>query len=323
MNKKDIHHSKVNPVDIDKVTSLGDLIKEYESSGVFGPGRIAKAVDIYSAMIEQGATIFLGVAGALVPGGMRKILTDMIRNDMVDVIVSTGANVTHDIIEAVGGKHIKNVTYKSDRELREKSIDRIYDAFVGDDSFGKLEDHIQPIYQEIWEKYKDENNTLAITTNDLLAEIGERLTDNASFVKAAFDKKVPIFVPALSDSVLGLQLWLFSQMHKTLIDSMGDLGKIQSIARDAEKAGVLFLGGGVPKNYIFQSRLMSPKTFEYAIQITMDRVETGGLSGASLSEAISWGKVGSESRMVNVVSDVTIALPLIYAGTLAKVKRRD
>jgi len=313
--------SRVNPIDMNNISSIDELIDEFDKSGVFGPGRIAKAVNIYSKMLNEGAKVFLGVAGALVPGGMRKILTDMIRNDMVHVIVSTGANITHDIIEAVGGEHIKDVPYKSDAELREKSIDRIYDAFVGDDSFMKLEDHIQPIFREIWDTHKKTNNTLAISTNELLFEIGRRLEDPKSFLRAAFEKNIPIFVPALSDCVVGLQLWLFSQMNRVLIDAMDDLGKIQSIARDADKAGVLFLGGGVPKNYIFQSRLMSPKSFDYAIQITMDRVETGGLSGASLSEAISWGKVGHQSKMVNVVSDITIALPLIYAGTLARFKR--
>ena len=308
MNPKQNHPSRVNPIDIDDLSSINEIIEQFDQAGVFGPGRIAKAVNIYSNMLKEKATVFLGVAGALVPGGMRKILTNMIKNEMVHVIVSTG------------GQHVKNIPYESDAELRNKSIDRIYDAFVADDSFGKLEDKIQPIYQEIWEEFKDENKTLAISTSDLLFQIGKRLDDSNSFVRAAYEKNVPIFIPALSDSVLGLQLWLFSQMNHTLIDSMGDLGKIQSIARDADKAGVLFLGGGVPKNYIFQSRLMSPKTFDYAIQITMDRVETGGLSGASLNEAISWGKVGSHSRMVNVVSDITIALPLIYAGTLAKLK---
>ncbi|MCE7742332.1 MAG: deoxyhypusine synthase family protein, partial [Candidatus Heimdallarchaeota archaeon] len=152
MNPKKKQPSKVNPVDMEDISSINELIEQFEQSGVFGPGRIAKAVNIYSSMVNEGAKVFLGLAGALVPGGMRKILTDMIRNDMVDVIVSTGANITHDIIEAFGGEHLKNVSYQSDKELRDKSIDRIYDAFVADDSFGKLEDHIQPIFKEIWEK---------------------------------------------------------------------------------------------------------------------------------------------------------------------------
>ncbi len=321
MKDKNSQYPSVDPIDIDENLTINSLIEEFKKSGVFGPGRISQAVDIYKKMLESDATVFLGIAGALVPGGMRKILTDMIRKDMVHVIVSTGANVTHDIIEAVGGKHLRQVPYKSDGELREKSIDRIYDAFVGDDSFMKLEDKIQPIYKEIWEERKDkETNTLAISTYELMEEIGKRLDDENSFVQAAFEKKVPIFVPAISDSILGLQLWMFSQMNRTLIDDMADLGKIQQLAWDSEHAGAFFLGGGVPKNYIFQSRLMSPKTFDYAIQITMDRVETGGLSGASLEEAISWGKVDSRSKMVTVVSDITIALPLIYAGTIAKLQ---
>ena len=318
MKPKKEKYPKVIPIDVDGNISITKLVEEFKSSGVFGPGRIAKAVDIYSSMIKEGSTIFLGLAGALVPGGMRKIITDMINKNMVHVIVSTGANVTHDIIEAVGGKHVRQVQYSSDQELREKAIDRIYDAFVSDESFMKLEDHIQPIYTRIFEEKKDENNVLAISTGDLMNEIGKQLDDPNSFVKAAFDKNIPILIPAFGDCILGLQLWMFSQFNRVLIDDMGDLGKIQKIANDSKKAGAFFLGGGVPKNYIFQSLLMSSKTFSSAIQITMDRVETGGLSGAELSEAVSWGKVDPESKMVTVISDVTIALPLIYAGALAR-----
>lgn len=322
MNHKD-KHPRINHINLDEDATINEIASEFKNSGVFGAGRIAKAIDIYSEMLEKKATVFLGIAGALVPGGMKKIITDMIRNDMVHVIVTTGANVTHDIIEAFGGEHIRQVPYSSDSELREKSIDRIYDAFVADESFMKLEDNIQPIYSEIYEKNKDSNNILAISTRQLMSLIGEKLDDPDSFVRAAYEKNVPIYVPAFGDSILGLQLWLFSQMKKIYIDDMGDLGEIQRSAWDSDLAGAFFLGGGVPKNYIFQSRLMSPKTFDYAIQITMDRVETGGLSGASLSEAISWGKVDQKSRMTTVVSDITIALPLIYSATLSRIKKSD
>ncbi|MHA1868647.1 MAG: deoxyhypusine synthase [Candidatus Heimdallarchaeaceae archaeon] len=311
--------SKVNHINCFAEQSVSELMEEFANSGVFGPGRIAEAIKIYTEMINDNATIFLGLAGALVPGGMRHIITDMIKKKMVHVIVTTGANVTHDLVESFGGEHVKGINYSSDEELRQKSIDRIYDAFVSDESFMNFEDHIQPILQNIYSKYKNENNQLILPTYQLMHYIGEKISDEHSFVRAAYENNVPIFIPAYGDSVLGLQTWLFSQMNKILIDDMGDLSKIQQIACDAEKAGTLFLGGGVPKNYIFQSRLMSPKTYDYAIQITMDRVETGGLSGASLDEAISWGKTSSKSKMVTVVADVTISLPLIFVGTLAKV----
>jgi len=320
MRKENNHKNVVKHIKIEEKQTIKELIDEFAASGVFGPGRIAKAVEIYTSMLREKATVFLGLAGALVPGGMRKIITDMIKNGMVDIIVSTGANVTHDIVEAAGGSHLKGLHYHSDAELREKSIDRIYDAFISDESFGKLEDFIQPIFEKIWNKHAIDN-TLVVSTNELLRLIGEHVKDKDSFVRAAYEHNVPIFVPALGDSILGLQLWLFSQLHKVLIDDMGDLTKIQQTAWDAEKAGAFFLGGGVPKNYIFQSRLMSPKTFDYAIQITMDRVETGGLSGASLEEAISWGKVSQKSKMITVVADVTIALPLIVGATLENIQK--
>lgn len=320
MKHKKSEHT-VSHIKVQEKQNINELVKEFEKSGVFGPGRVAEAVNIYYEMLKEKATVFLGLAGALVPGGMKQVIVDMIREDMVHVLVSTGANMTHDLVEAFGGKHVREIKYSTDKELRDKGIDRIYDAFIEDQSFMIFEDHIQPIFEDIWEEKKNEKGLLAISTSELLKEIGKRVESTNSIVRAAYEKDVPIFVPALSDSILGLQLWLFSQTHKVLIDDMGDLGHIQKIAWDVEKAGAFFLGGGVPKNYIFQSRLMSPKTFDYAIQITMDRVETGGLSGASLSEAISWGKVDQKSKMVTVVGDVTLVLPLIYGATLERIKQ--
>ncbi len=316
-------HPKIDPIKVTADQTISSLLEEFAKSGVFGPGRIARATSIYTQMVKDNATIFLGLAGALVPGGMRDLLVTMINNNLVDVIVTTGANVTHDLIEAFGGKHIRQVQYQSDSELREKSIDRIYDAFVADESFGILEDSIQPIFQEIYDTHKNNHNQLILSTHKLMELIGAKIADKDSFVKAAYDNNVPVFIPAFGDSITGLQMWLFSQMNTVLIDIMEDLTEIQRIARDADKAGTFFLGGGVPKNYIFQSRLMSPKSFNYAIQITMDRVETGGLSGASLEESISWGKTSSKSKMVNVVSDITIALPLIVSGTLHNLNKKN
>ncbi|MHA1955039.1 MAG: deoxyhypusine synthase family protein, partial [Candidatus Heimdallarchaeaceae archaeon] len=111
-------YPRVKPVDLKDDYSIENLIEEFQQSGVFGPGRVGKAVDIYAKMIKDKAVIFLGLAGALIPGGMRQILTEMIRKEMAHVIVSTGANITHDIIEAVGGKHLKQIPYMSDKELR-------------------------------------------------------------------------------------------------------------------------------------------------------------------------------------------------------------
>jgi deoxyhypusine synthase len=298
---------KIYPLEMRKGMSVEDLIKEYEK-GVFGAGKIAEAVNLYTDMLARNCRVFLGLAGALVPAGLGKVIADLVRDDMIHVIVSTGANITHDLIEAFGGSHIKEVS-GHDSELREKGIDRIYDAFIEDESFVVFEERIQKILQKM---------ECGITVSDFLREIGKNLESEDSIVRQAYLKNVPIFVPALTDSILGLHTFLYSQEHALQIDHLKDIEKIVGLT--TEKAGALFLGGGVPKNFIFQAMLLSPRSFEYALQITTDRPEYGGLSGATLEEAISWGKVSEDSRLCTVYCDATIAFPLIVAGVRDKIK---
>ncbi|MGD2072695.1 MAG: deoxyhypusine synthase [Candidatus Thorarchaeota archaeon] len=292
---------KIDPLSIKSGMTVEDLISEY-GKGVFGGGKIAEAVHIYSEMLEKNCTVFLGLAGALIPSGMGKIIAELIRDDMIQVIVSTGANVTHDLIEACGGCHLKGIQ-GMDPELHEKGIDRIYDAYVEDDSFILFEEKIQNILQKV---------DRALSVSDLMNHIGKHIQFPDSFLRQAYLNNVPIFVPAFTDSILGLQTFLYSQDHQILLDHLQDIEKILGLVSDT--AGAIFLGGGVPKNFIFQSMLMSPHTFAYALQITTDRPEYGGLSGATLDEAISWGKVSETSCLCTVYCDVTIAFPLIVAG---------
>ena len=154
---------KFPPVKSVKLTdnmSVNDLIIELSNSGVFGAGKLAKAVQIYSEMLKDKSKVFLGFSGAMVPSGMKKIVCDMINDDMIDVLVSTGANITHDLIEAFGGAHLRDIPYESDEELREKKIDRILDAFVEDTSFGLLETNIQKILADIFEKHSKDGQLI-------------------------------------------------------------------------------------------------------------------------------------------------------------------
>jgi deoxyhypusine synthase len=293
---------KIYPLKIEKGMSVSDIIKEY-GKGVFNAGKIAEAVSVYTRMLEEDCRVFLGLAGALVPAGLGKVVADLIRDDMVHVIVSTGANVTHDLIEAFGGSHLKEIQGE-DSALREKGIDRIYDAFIEDESFVLFEEKIQGILKGI---------EPVITVTDLLREIGQNLVYADSFVRQAYLRDVPIFVPAFTDSILGLHTFLYAQEHSLQLDHIKDIDKIVGLT--TVPSGALFLGGGVPKNFIFQASLLSSRPFAYAVQITTDRPEYGGLSGATLEEAISWGKVSDKSRLCTVYCDATIAFPLIVAGT--------
>lgn len=160
---------------------------------------------------------------------------------------------------------------------------------------------------------ESKDGQLILSPTELLDRIGKVIEDPDSIVAAAYRNNIPIFVPAISDSVLGLQIWLFTQFNRLVIDTTKDLGKIQDLFHDASANCALLLGGGVPKNYTLQSALMATKHYKYVVQISLDRVETGGLSGATLDEAISWGKVEPDAETISVTSEVTVVLPLIFS----------
>ena len=308
-------HKKINHIKIEPIMRVDELVDRMGKSGVFSAGRLAEAVDVYYDMIKNDATIFMGVGGALVPGGLRQVLVKTISKGLVDIIVTTGANVTHDLIESFGGHHLRGEPMTDDAKLRERGISRIYDTYVPQKAFELFEDRVQPLLAEI------SKVDARISSIKLLREMGLRLDDRNSFLRAAAKHNVPVFAPAISDSILGLQAWLYSQDHELIIDSLLDVREMVEIASNAKKPGAVLLGGGVPKNFVLQSMLLTPQAFEYAIQITMDRPEHGGLSGATLEEAKSWGKVSLDARFVEVIGDATVIFPLLITALLGRLNK--
>jgi len=293
------------PARITENMSVGELVDSF-SGCAFGAGRLYEAVDIYREMItDRDCTKFFGLAGAMVPAGMRHIVSDMIRDREIDILVSTGANLVHDIIESLGLHHYKGTDTADDVQLQRDSVNRIYDVFLPEHHFTDLEEKLQSIFKEIPDK-------LSIT--ELLSHIGKRLDDNNSILQSAYDMGVPVYCPAIQDSIIGLQAWLHKQTKPLHVDVFEDMRGLIDRCFDAKRAGVVIIGGGVPKNFILQSMLVTPRSFDYAIALTMDRPETGGLSGATLDEARSWGKIGENARSVTVYSDATITLPIIIAA---------
>ncbi|MGB9926881.1 MAG: deoxyhypusine synthase [Methanosarcina sp.] len=294
--------------------SVDDLVREY-SGCAFGAGRLAEAVDVYYEMLASEKTRkFFGLAGAMTPAGMRNIISDLIRDGYIDVLVTTGANMVHDTVEALGLHHYKGTACSNDIQLRQECIDRIYDVYLPDQHFTDLEEFLQKVYAGL----PEEN----VSIRQVLSEIGKNLEDDSSILKAAADMGVPVYCPALQDSVIGLQAWLYKEGNSLTVDAFADMHEFMEICFEAESAGAFLIGGGVPKNYILQSMLVTPKSFDYAIQLTMDRPETGGLSGATLDEAQSWGKVGENAKAVTVYADATITLPLIVAAVRTRLSKR-
>ncbi|MBP2146979.1 deoxyhypusine synthase [Methanofollis sp. W23] len=286
------------------------LVRAIGGAGAYNGGALAQAADIYEAMLrDEKATKFFGLAGAMVPAGMGGVVSDLIERGHIDILVSTGANLTHDTIEAIGCHHYHGTSVCDDIELRHEEINRIYDIFLPDEAFIRLEEFMQDCLSELPDK-------TTITISGLLRHIGEHLDHGILATAAKCD--VPVYCPAIQDSMLGMQFWFYNQMHHITVDAFGDMKDIIDRCYAAERAGAFLVGGGVPKNFIFQNKLITPTGFDYAVQLTGDRPDLGGLSGATLTEAQSWGKINEDAAAVTVYGDATINLPLIAAAVLER-----
>ncbi len=294
---------KVDQFNITKDTSILSLIKSFKNTG-FNAKRLALACEIYDEMIKDKDCIkFFGLAGALVPAGMQGIIYDFIKEDFIDILVTTGATLTHDLAEALGYHHLQGdieLDNIDDADLRKHEINRIYDVFMPNKVYEGIEDFISKLFIPNYE----------MSVSSFLRFLGEQIPSKYnSILRICAEKKIPIFCPAFTDSGLALQLGFHHQ--KINLNHFKDMLEMVNLAWDAKSAGICIVGGGVPKNFIMQSLQFCPNSATYAIQITMDRPEQGGLSGATLREAVSWGKVNQNAKHCTVIADATTILPIL------------
>jgi deoxyhypusine synthase len=261
----------------------------------------------------------------MIPGGMRRVIRDMVVMNLVDVIVSTGANIFHDIFESFGYRHYVGSEEGDDDALRRHRIVRVYDALMDDHEINQVIHLLSEIPKELEEK--------VISSRQYFEVLGSYIKDEESILKAAFERGIPIFVPALSDSSIGIGLTFLHVRKKAssdrlVIDQIQDNYEIAQLKRMAPITGAIYIGGGVPKNYIQQLGPVSELLFQeesghrYAFQITTDDPKWGGLSGCTFEEAKSWGKIEKESTYAAVYVDATVVLPLLVGAVLQKRKIR-
>jgi deoxyhypusine synthase len=323
------HHDPIGHAEARAGMTVGELASEYGNAGV-GAADLHEAVDIYAEMLDDDVTNFFGLAGAMVPTGMRAIVADLIRDGHVDALVTTGANLTHDAIEAIGGKHHhgeetpEGTTMRDhDEQLRDEEVDRIYNVYLPQEHFALFESHLR---ERVFPPLEAEGT---VSIQRLTAELGransevndeENIDEDAGIAAAAHEHDVPIYCPAIQDSVLGLQAWMYGQTSEFGLDAMADMDTITDQAFEADRSGAMVVGGGVPKNFVLQTMLVAPDAYDYAVQLTMDPPHTGGLSGATLDEARSWGKLKKAARNVSVYADATITLPLVVAAARERIQ---
>ena len=322
MEKKDLLKFPIRHLDLSNIDNLDQLLRGFEATS-FQSRNLAKSRIVLQNMLrDDKTTVFLGIAGAIVPGGLRKVIRDMIKNHMVDVLVSTGANLTHDLIESMGFHHYVGSAHVDDAVLEDFKIDRIYDTYVDNGEFEVTELNISKMASELEPR--------GYSSREFLYFLGSKIQDPGSILRAAYEEGVAVFCPALCDSAIGIALTHYyaqkdqnGQGPRFYVDQIRDNYEIAQIKLKSENTGAIYVGGGVPKNYIQQLEpLLDTMGFrdvdghKYAVQITTDDPKWGGLSGCTFEEAQSWGKITKDAQMATVYIDSTIGLPLIVGAFL-------
>ena len=319
MKREDYLQNPVKHIKIGGTLTVNQLVQQFQGSGSFGAGRLARACNIYERMLrDKDCTVFLSLSGAVVPAGMRAVVADLIRARLVDVVVCTGASMVHDAIEALNGHHYKGSWTADDRELFKYHIFRIYDVFVAEEAYVKLDYQLAEMYREIAADKRGES----LSSNEFAWELGKRLKDPNSILRAAYEENVPIFIPAVRDSEFGyIHLLHASQQNQKnvlKVDAFKDVPLLCQICERSPKNGMIVIGGGVPRNTVQSAATAAKKGMDYAVVITMDRPETGGLSGSTLRETVSWGKVKGEADKIMVIGDALVMFPLIVASVVER-----
>jgi len=292
---------------------LSKVSDEMRRSGVLGPGRFADAVEILTTIFRDDRyTNIMAIAGPMVPGGLRELVADLVSDRRVHALTMTGANVTHDLIEALGHRHQIGAEVSDDRKLKKRGLYRIYDLYVSQRAIEALERFTHKAVSKI-----EEEKRRNIAPWELLREIGKQLRDPASILQNASRRNVPIFCPGIHDSMFGINLWTFGQLKTLYVNPMQDFSKIVELTYESKKIGLIILGGGMPKHFALLANTFRGG-LDTAVQFTMDRPEPGGLSGAPLDEAISWGKIKPSGRVATVIGDAATLFPMACVAALEK-----
>lgn len=316
--KKEVKHIDITQLN---VTALVEAMKDT----AFQARNLARGCDIYEAMLrDPDCTVILCLAGSLISAGMKKIVVDLIQNNMIDAIVSTGANIVdQDFFEALGFKHYQGSPHLDDITLQELAIDRIYDTLIDEDHLRICDNTIAEIADSLPPR--------PYSSREFIVEMGRYLAQKNkacdSIVLAAYQKKLPIFCPAFSDCSAGFGLVMHQVKHPAQhvsIDSVKDFRELTEIKIASKESGLLMMGGGVPKNFaqdiVVAAELLGKEAplHKYAIQVTVADERDGGLSGSTLREACSWGKVSTVHEQM-IFAEATLAFPIIAANAYQKI----
>ncbi len=321
--KRSILSQPIQQVDFDRIRSVADLVEAYQHSSIQARN-VGVCADILVRMLQdrERPTIMLGLAGPLIAAGLRKVIRDLVHHNLVDVVVSTGAILYQDYYAARGEKHFRGTPFADDGRLRDLLINRIYDTYVDEEKFAKFDTAIA--------RFADTLEPRSYSSREFLLELSRTIEDPGSILVTARKRGVPVFCPALNDSSIGIGLTEHYYVSRKegrspiLIDSIRDNYELTQIVVKSKRTAAFYVAGGVPKNYINDSVVMSyifgrnTGGHKYAIQMTTDAPHWGGLSGSTLAEAQSWGKVNKRANFCMAFVEPSVSLPLICGYALQK-----
>jgi len=323
MDRKEILKTPVNQIDLERIQTIEQLMTAFQGSSIQSRN-LGVCARVWERMLldEERPTIILGLSGALIAAGLRKVLRDMIKYGLVDAIASTGAVMYQDFYQAVGGQHYVGTPDSDDGVLHELKIDRIYDTYVDEDLFEKTDKYIGQMLEENIEPGN-------YSSRQILEFLGGLTDDENSILSTAKKYGVPVFSPALNDSSIGIGLTVYyaktKGQERVTLDCIKDNHEILKIIAESKKTAAIYVGGGTPKNWVNDAVVMANYTYDrdidghsYAVQITTDAPHWGGLSGSTLEEAQSWGKVHTDATHRTVNVEASVALPLMVGYLIQK-----
>ncbi len=311
---------EVEDIRIDDAPSLDILIRRLEAAGGFSAKAVAEGVDVLTRMLrDPQMTLFLSFPADIVATGVRGVLATLVREGYVDAVVTTCGTLDHDLARSFRS-YYHGAWNLDDADLHRRHLYRLGNLVIPESHYGAIiEEKMQKILAALWRR-----GVRSLTTRDLAWAIGEAIPKRAgtsSILRAAFDHRVPIFVPGITDGAVGSQLWLFWQDHKELsIDLLRDEQHLSDIVYEAKRSGAILLGGGISKHHtIWWNQFRDG--LDAVLQVTSAVEWDGSLSGARTREAISWGKVKPAARHTSVDGDVTVLFPLMVGAALERLRR--
>jgi len=324
MKRDDYLSEKIVPIQLNRINNVDELLNSLKSCGFQGRN-LGKALDILEKMIKnENCTTVLTLSGAMVPAGMGDIITTLIEHKLIDILISTGANIIHDLVDAFAniGHYLGDSNYDDDSLFKHR-INRIFDVLLPEENYSSAENSLLDIITRSFDDKK-----INITPSEFLRQIGLEI-DQRCIVSASAKNGIPIFIPAFSDSELALNLIKYSVRngYDFQFDILKDVQNFATLIKNSKECGTLIIGGGVPRNWAQQvfpllDQLDQIKTmgYNYSVRIHTATEYDGGLSGCTVNESKSWGKYSLESKHASVWCDATIALPILSLGLMQRLK---